>query len=288
MTMHRPLLKTLPFLLTTHRSKSLLNLASMMSTTVSHNETLVRPETAGIPEKKAETELVFFNTFFCPYAQMAWIALNEKGMAERTEFLEGLTIRQGDYEVHPRLAALGRSGVPTLYDVTTGSVIDGSTDCVEYIDQHFGEAHQLLPQDKKMLAKARRCEKMLHSIFTFPFYSMLLRQEPAEQEKAKQKLSDAIEQLVKDYRGPFYLGDQFTVADVALAPYFDRMIVLEHYRNFVVPTDSKWNEWGANVLARPSVAATRQDRDRIIEAYKRYAYCYVRNNWYERVFVYGR
>jgi len=255
-----------------------------------HDEALVRPETAGVPKHAIASDtadLVFFNTFFCPYAQMAWIAINEKGMAERTEFVEGLRIVGGSYDVHPRLSALGRSGVPTLYNPKTGDVMDGSTDCVEYVDQHFGTPNQLLPLDKDELARAKRSEALLHSIFTFPFYSMLLRQEPEEQETAKRKLRTAIQQLAKDYRGPYYMGTQFTVADIAVAPYFDRMIVLEHYRDFQAE-DEKWCEWSRHVLERPSVAATRQDRDRIIEAYRRYAYCYVRNNWYERVFVYGR
>lgn len=255
--------------------------------TSAHNETLVRPETAGIPKTThTDKELVFFNTFFCPYAQMAWVALNEKGMAGRTEFLEGLKIVGGDYEVHPRLAALGRSGVPTLHHPKTETVVDGSTECVEFIDRNFGTPHQLLPSDKELLLRSKRCETLLHSIFTFPFYSMLLRQEPEEQEKAKRNLRAAVEQLVQGYRGPFYLGEQFTVADIAVAPYFDRMIVLEHYRNFTVD-EPKWCQWSENVLKRPSVAATRQDRNRIVEAYRRYAECYVRNNWYERVFLRG-
>lgn len=256
-----------------------------------HDEALVRPETAGITSHANgdDAELVFFNTFFCPYAQMAWIAINEKGASNRTEFVEGLVIRGGDYQVHPRLQALRRSGVPTLFHPATNTVVDGSTECVAFVDENFGEPHQLIPQDEALRLKAQKCETLLHSVFTFPFYSMLLRQEPQEQEKAKQKLVMAVKQLVKDYQGPFYLGKQFSVADIAVAPYFDRMIVLKHYRDFEVPHDDivKWHEWSTNVLARPSVAATRQDRDRIIEAYKRYAKCYVRNNWYERVFILG-
>jgi glutathione S-transferase len=284
----------LPTLLISSKTKpfSLLLQVGMSSKGISahqHNETLVRPETEGISSHNTDdAELVFFNTFFCPYAQMAWIALNEKGASAKTEFVEGLVIRGGDYEVHPRLRALGRSGVPTLFHPVTGTVVDGSTDCVAFVDENFGEPNELIPRDKELRVRALTCESLLHSFFTFPFYSMLLRQEHEEQEKAKQKLTLAIEELVKGYQGPFYLGEQFSVADIAVAPYFDRMIVLKHYRDYEVPTDSKWNEWSTNVLDRPSVAATRQDRARIIEAYKRYAECYVRNNWYERVFIYGR
>lgn len=258
-----------------------------------HDEFLVRPETAGVPEGGSQDskELVFFNTFFCPYAQMAWIALNEKGAATKTEFIEGLTIQGGEYQVHPRLQALGQSGVPTLFHPSTGTVVGGSTDCIEFIDKMFGEPYQLLPKDQKLLNRALTCESMIHNVFTFQFYSMLLRQEDEEQEKAKRAMLTVIEKLLEDYTGPFYLGEQFSIADVTIAPYFDRMIVLDHYRNFRVPQDNtellKWKEWSDNVLARPSVAATRQDRERIIEAYLRYAKCYVRNNWYHRVFHQG-
>jgi glutathione S-transferase len=236
------------------------------------------------------SELVFFNTFFCPYAQMAWIALNEKGAETKTEFVEGLTIQGGDYEVHPRLKALGHSGVPTLFHPSAGTVVGGSTDCIEYIDKTFGEPCQLLPKDPKLLDRALRCERTIHNLFTFQFYSMLLRQEQEEQEKAKRVMLTVIEKLLDDYTGPFYLGEQFSIADVSIAPYFDRMVVLDHYRNFRVPQEgsfSEWYEWSDNVLARPSVAATRQDRERIVEAYLRYAKCYVRNNWYHRVFHQG-
>lgn len=104
-----------------------------------HDENLVRPETAHVPNKSicndddADPELVFFNTFFCPYAQMAWIALNEKGAADKAEFVEGLTIVGGDYHVHPRLRELGHSGVPTIHHPSTGNVVSGSTECILFI-----------------------------------------------------------------------------------------------------------------------------------------------------------
>lgn len=121
----------------------------------------------------------------------------------------------------------------------------------------------MLPEDDEMRERTIRCEQLLHSLFTFQFYSMLLRQEPEEQERSKKKLLIAIERLVDGYVGPFYLGERFSMADIAVSPYMDRMAVLEYYRNFKVPKSGptgKWHEWSANVLKRKSVAATRQDR----------------------------
>ena len=41
--------------------------------------------------------------------------------------------------------------------------------------------------------------------------------------------------MIKPWKGPYLLGDKMTIGDITLAPYFIRMVVLEHYRNFKVP-----------------------------------------------------
>ena len=35
--------------------------------------------------------------------------------------------------------------------------------------------------------------------------------------------------------GPYFLRDKFSFIDVVMAPWFERMKVLEHYRGFEVP-----------------------------------------------------
>lgn len=258
-----------------------------------HDETLVRPETDGVPKSinECDAELVFFNTFFCPFAQMVWIAINEKGLQDKTKFIEGLIIRGGEYEVHPQLKELGRSLVPTLYHPASNKIVDQSTPCIEFIDENFGDAKvKLTPESMKEKLQVEACEEIVHGVFTVAFHAMLLHQDVDSQNKDKEDLLWAVEELVETYEGPFYLGEKFSVADIVLAPYFDHMIVLQHYRDFKVPVEgptAKWHQWSSNVLARPSVAATRQAPDRIIEAYKRYAKCYVRNNMYKRIFHCG-
>lgn len=48
------------------------------------------------------SKVKFFNAFFCPYAQMAWIAFNEKNIKD-IEFYEGLIIDGSSYIVHKDL-----------------------------------------------------------------------------------------------------------------------------------------------------------------------------------------
>jgi glutathione S-transferase len=64
--------------------------------------------------------------------------------------------------------------------------------------------------------------------------------------------------------GPYLLGPQFTVADIALIPFIDRAIVLlGHYRNFEIPQDDTYGsfwEWVAEYRQRPSHSISDADR----------------------------
>jgi hypothetical protein len=51
---------------------------------------------------KSKPIVQFFTSYFCPYAQMAWIALNLKGGSmNNLEVIEGLTMKGPEYIVHP-------------------------------------------------------------------------------------------------------------------------------------------------------------------------------------------
>jgi len=96
-----------------------------------------------------------------------------------------------------------------------------------------------------------------------------------------------IKKLIADYVGPFYTGKKYTIGDVTMTPYFIRMVVLEHYRNFSVPHTKEyenWHKWKDNCLIRPAILKTILIKDKYIQAYERYAKCLVRNNWYHYVF----
>ena len=79
-----------------------------------------------------------------------------------------------------------------------------------------------------------------------------------------------------------------TLGDITIAPFMDRMCVLEEYRKFVVPKEEKyekWHKWTDNVLNHPAVKETLQPREKLIGAYKRYAECTVRSEHYYTYFL---
>jgi glutathione S-transferase len=60
-----------------------------------------------------------------------------------------------------------------------------------------------------------------------------------------------IKYLVRKFRGPYFLGNDEKICDIIMAPWFERMTVLVHYRGFVVPEGEdfeNWHEWYNSVI----------------------------------------
>jgi hypothetical protein len=88
---------------------------------------------------------------------------------------------------------------------------------------------------------------------------------------------------------PYLCGKEICMGDIFLAPYFDRMCVLEHYRGFTVPSEyRKWHTWSKNLLAHPKIAKTRVTREDLIKYYENFANGTVRNKEYYTYYASGK
>lgn len=81
-----------------------------------------------------------------------------------------------------------------------------------------------------------------------------------------------------DTDGPFFFGDEFSLVDIAMAPFYQRFLwVGSHYRPTwtALPDDDadidRLRRWWDAVSARPSVRDTFVDKRRLIESYAQYA-----------------
>jgi glutathione S-transferase len=90
--------------------------------------------------------------------------------------------------------------------------------------------------------------------------------------------------------GDFFCGDYITIGDILLAPYFDRMCVLEHYRGFIVPETTeyrKYHYWKKILLDSPAINQTRVPEKKLIKYYEIYANGKLRNHLhYRKYFAY--
>uniref|UniRef100_A0A7S3LGP4 Glutathione transferase n=1 Tax=Aplanochytrium stocchinoi TaxID=215587 RepID=A0A7S3LGP4_9STRA len=245
--------------------------------------------------------------WFCPYAQRAWIALNQAGIPYT--YVEALIIKQDEsYHKTPELLKHNPKGlVPTLVPVNhstseegLGSVIE-SLVCIEYIDDvvrnhnhtqnqtvtntSISEYKQLLPDISNPLARAKCRIKTdwVNRELCSPFYTVLVRKEHNLRRSAYDKIVRNLKIFSRDLGetpGPYYFGNEVSMTDIALIPWAYRYPLLEHFRGseFRIPDrddpDSELSNfwtWRERMLLLPSVKSTLQDMDKLVTVYERYS-----------------
>ena len=141
-------------------------------------------------------------------------------------------------------------------------MIHGANDCIEYIDKTFGVRKDILyPKDASLANSTLYCQFFIELTFSWTFYTILFEGDNSKiQDHCKEKLLKDIKKLTNYYHGPFFSGEEISVSDVLMAPYFARLCVLKHYRGFEIPQDEeykKWHEWKENVLNHKAVIHTQ-------------------------------
>ena len=214
------------------------------------------------------SDIQFITAEVCPFAQRTLIALLEKGVAH--EHIEINLREKPDWfeEVSPysKVPVLRRGDV-SLYE---SSIIN------EYLEDVYPDP-ALLPRDAVERAKARIWIDFDNVKFVPAFYKVLLADDGARRTELAEAIVDALcfietEALANRAHGPYWLGPDVSLADVAIYPHMERLPVLEAYRGIEVPQEcGRLREWIDAMRERASVQRTAHDADYHIKAYAHYA-----------------
>eukprot|EP00931_Biecheleriopsis_adriatica_P122127 TRINITY_DN97141_c0_g1_i1.p1 TRINITY_DN97141_c0_g1~~TRINITY_DN97141_c0_g1_i1.p1 ORF type:complete len:330 (-),score=48.91 TRINITY_DN97141_c0_g1_i1:65-1054(-) len=238
----------------------------------------------------ADSSLLFYCSWFCPFAQRAWIALEEKGIPYRY-------VEINPYEVDPRepggytkkplklevkktcypdfLASSPRGLVPAVNN--EGERVWESLQVIEYLDEKFLTGTSLLPVDPLKRAMVRVWSEHCTSRIQKAYYSMLMEQCPVKQVELREQFFTECRALARamDPTGPFFLGRDFSMLECAFAPFWQRCIwVGSYYRDLQFPQDVDFERldlWWKATCSRPSVARTLVCKERLISSYKQYS-----------------
>ncbi|RCI04033.1 hypothetical protein CU098_004651 [Rhizopus stolonifer] len=203
-------------------------------------------------------KLVFYNAHVCPYAQRAYIALKEVGAEFDVVNIDLLNKPDWYKDVNPELK------VPVL--ATEGQNLAESLVIVEYINDRFPEKN-LLPKEPIKRANIRFVIEYFASKVAPEFYKLLMNFK-AENAKAdyEKNLNTALvrlDELLKQQSatGPYFLGEQFSLADVAIAPFVIRIhtinqTLLNGLELETVKSSPRLTEFIKALIARPSVQET--------------------------------
>lgn len=223
----------------------------------------------------------FYSSWRCPYAQRAWIGLEEKvvdyqwievDLYQRVHGGRGrwLLPREDLRELYPGFMTCSPHGRLPALDNDGEHVLESQI-LLEYIHEAF-TGPPLLPTTPYLRAQVRYWTRHV-DLNIVPHFDRLLSATDAEsraRERAAlfQGLSDFEAAMAPEAEGPFFLGDDFSMADIALAPWWQRMCsVLRAYRKFDPSACPRLQAWFEAVEARPSFQRTVVDPERLIEEF---------------------
>lgn len=228
----------------------------------------IHPHASGEAEKTVKDhadnqDLVFYAGWFCPFVQRTWLALEEKGLSYEYREVNPYKKEKEFLEINP----LGL--VPAV--VYHGKALYESLVLNEFLEDEFPKSTPLLPNDSFERARIRLWIDHLTKKFTPAFYRTMQAQEEDKQKEALVELVDSLKKYIDQVRVPWFSGEEFSLADVTVAPWIVRMFILEDYRGFNDElVGERWSEYKRRIKERPSVIKTSSDSQRYADIYQRY------------------
>eukprot|EP00293_Proteomonas_sulcata_P015076 CAMPEP_0184297666 /NCGR_PEP_ID=MMETSP1049-20130417/8561_1 /TAXON_ID=77928 /ORGANISM="Proteomonas sulcata, Strain CCMP704" /LENGTH=332 /DNA_ID=CAMNT_0026607499 /DNA_START=357 /DNA_END=1355 /DNA_ORIENTATION=+ len=245
---------------------------------------------------QSSSSTLLYCSWFCPFAQRAWIAMEEKDIDYKYVEVNPYEVdpkEEGGYtkkqlpinekkRLFPDFLAVNPNGLVPALD-NGGEKLYESLQVVEYIDDKFKDrGPRLMPDDPLERARVRIWAEMATSKVQREYYKMLMAQDSEEQETAKKAFFERCREFaramdpIEGSNGAFFLGSRFTLVDIALAPYWQRFLLVGgFYRGLKLPQDEpefrRLEAWWKAVQARPGFARTRVCDERLIASYSQYS-----------------
>ena len=176
---------------------------------------------------------------------------------------------------YPEFVKASPKGLVPAIEHGDGTVHESMV-CVEYIDEAL-PGPPLLLESPLGKAKARLIAIHCTEKVIPHYYKMLMGTTAEAQETAKELLLEGLRNLIPmlDPEGPFFVGSSLGLADIALAPWWERLLsVSKAYRDFQVPNEGQFKRlhaWYAACLASEAFSKTVVDQDKLIANYSGYA-----------------
>jgi len=228
----------------------------------SHCESkMLSPNPRNLPQMSS-SKFIFFNADFDPCGQRGWITLLEKKVGFK--YVE-INCFNKDLEMTKLFREVSPSGtVPA--GIHYGKNLNESIPFCKYLDEMFPE-NSLFPGSPYSRWEAHALVHKINDNFVPTFYKTLTEQNAVRRQEHQQHLLSLIrefnEQLAKS-GGLWLMGNQFTLVDIALLPFCERIkVVLPYFNNFKVPTTEEYrlfNEWMERGFQRESFRITSADR----------------------------
>ncbi|KAI1791242.1 glutathione-S-transferase [Ganoderma leucocontextum] len=217
-----------------------------------------------VAQHQEPQDLLFYSGWFCPYVQRVWIVLEERGIPYQYKEVN-------PYKKEPHFLAINPKGLVPAIEYQGRALYESLIIC-EFLEDAFPTPEpRLLPSDPFDRALVRLWADHVNKQVVPAYMRLIQAQDPQKQRELLEELNKALRTLMEKVKGPYFLGEQFTLVDVALAPWVTRdWVVTEHRGYSRAAVGGGWTEYAAQLETRESVVKTQSDKVHFTEIYGRY------------------
>ncbi|KAB1199178.1 putative glutathione S-transferase [Morella rubra] len=208
-------------------------------------------------------EVVLLDSTLSVYGMRVRIALAEKGVKyeNRDQELDFMTRNKSDLllkmnPVHKKIPVLIHNGKPVCESLII----------VQYIDEVWKDDSPLLPSDAYHRAQARSWGDFVDKK-VYDVSRRVWSTKGEEQEVAKKEFLETFKVLEGELGDkPFFVGDTFGFADIALVTFYSWFYSIETAGQFSIEAECpKIVAWAKRCMQRESVAMTLPDQKKVYE-----------------------
>mmetsp|Transcript_18670 Transcript_18670/g.26298 ORF Transcript_18670/g.26298 Transcript_18670/m.26298 type:complete len:305 (+) Transcript_18670:151-1065(+) len=213
----------------------------------------------------------------CPYAQRTHITLIELNI----DFsLNEVTLTPTKPDWYLKINPRGK--VPAIrIPKFDNQVVYESAICDEFLCDFsrttLQNDHDLMPTDPMLRSKIRLCNDHCDNVFAKTQFTFLMNKDDDKDQELKNDMENALlyyeDLLTQNGGGPYLFGENFTIADVHIIPFIQRLVVtMRYFKNYELPSEKFPNflNWIEACSERESVKNTILSEEDMINNYKRF------------------
>ncbi|EMD33147.1 hypothetical protein CERSUDRAFT_57316 [Gelatoporia subvermispora B] len=207
-------------------------------------------------------ELIFYSGWFCPFVQRAWITLEEKGIPYQYKEVNPYKKEKHFLEINPK-------GLVPAIEYKGEALYESVVLCEFFEDAYPDHTPRLLPQDPFKRGYARLWIDYISKNIVPTTQRLIQAQDPEKQREALEDSFKALRTFAQQVKGPWFLGEEFSMVDVVLAPWIVRDYIITEHRGFSRDAVGfGWSEYAHRLETRDSVLASQSEH--YAEIYGRY------------------
>jgi len=217
-----------------------------------------------VQQHQQQQELVLYAGWFCPFVQRCWVALEERGIPCKY-------VEINPFKKEPHFLAINPKGLVPAVEYQGQALYESIIICEFLEDAYPNHEPHLLPKDPYFRAHARIWIDYISKFIMPAYFRLFQAQTPETQAAALEEYMKALRVFSDQVRGPYFMGEEFGLVDIAIVSWIVRDYVLKEHRGFSrEAVSAKFKAYADNLEKKESVTKTLSLKEHYDELFARH------------------